>query len=315
MKFIEFTKRFGDEAACKEYFKEFRLKQGLKCSKCGANNFHWLEDYDRWQCRSCHKQKTLRGGTLLESSHLPYHYWIYAIYLMTNTKKGISALEMQRQLGHKRYDPIWYMMHKIRRAMGNRDDKYQLDKIVEFDDAFVKASSDDKEDDTYGKRRGRGTLGKAPIVLMASTAPGDPLVAQKSNKKPSRLRFIKMKVVEGQKSEDFEEKVEKHVKSNAELRTDGFKAYSKLKKYVQKHLAESIAPEEAGIKLPWVHTTVSNLKRQLLGIHHNIKDIYLQNYLNEFCYKTNRRYYSEQLFDRVMVAAVEQAWYGAKKPT
>lgn len=61
---------------------------------------------------------------------------------MINTKKGISAMEMQRQLGPKRYDTIWAMKHKIRKAMGNRDKKHQLEKIVEFDDGFVQASSD-----------------------------------------------------------------------------------------------------------------------------------------------------------------------------
>jgi len=73
-------------------------------------------------------------------------------------------MEMQRQLGHKRYDTIWTMMHKIRKAMGNRDAKYKLEKIVEFDDGFVKASSDYKEDDRYGKRRGRGTLLRPPLL-------------------------------------------------------------------------------------------------------------------------------------------------------
>ena len=315
MKFIEFAKRFGDEKACKEYFKQFREKQGIRCSKCDSENFHWLKNYDRWQCRGCQKQISLRSGTLLEASNLPYHYWIYAIFLMTNTKKGISAMEMQRQLGHKRYDTIWAMMHKIRKAMGNRDNKYQMEKIVEFDDAFVKTSSDYKEDDTYGKRRGRGTLNKAPIAMMASTEPGDPVQMKKANKKSSRLRYIKMELIEDQTSESFEDEVKEHVSSDAELRTDNFRAYSKLKKYVQKHVSESIPGKEAEKRLPWVHTTVSNLKRELLGIHHNIKDLYLQNYLNEFCYKTNRRYFGAQLFDRMMITAVEQPWYGAKAQT
>jgi len=315
MRFIEFTKRFGDEEACKSYFKEFRIKQGLSCLKCSGTNFHWLEHYDRWQCRACQKQITLRSGTLLESSNLPYHYWIYAIFLMTNTKKGISAMEMQRQLGHKRYDTIWAMMHKIRKAMGNRDEKYQLEKIVEFDDGFVKASSDYKEDDRYGKRRGRGTLNKTPIVMMASTVEGDPKLKGKANKKNTRLRYIKMQVIEDQSSDSFEKAAKKHISPSAELFTDGFKSYSKLKNYVKKHVAQKVPPKEAEKLLPWVHTTIANLKRELLGIHHNIKDDYLQNYLNEFCYKVNRRYFEGQLFDRMMIAAVERPWYDSNTST
>jgi len=146
------------------------------------------------------KQISQRSGTLLEASKLPYHYWIYAIFLMVNTKKGISALEMQRQLGHKRYEPIWAMMHKIRQSMGNRDDRYQLDKIVEFDDAFVKTSSDYKEDDTYGKRKGRGTLSKTPIAMMAPISKGLEKVQEKKNKKSTKLRFVKQDESDGRSS-------------------------------------------------------------------------------------------------------------------
>lgn len=81
---------------------------------------------------------------------------------------------------------------------------YQLDKIVEFDDAFVKTSSDYKEDDTYGKRKGRGTLSKTPIAMMASTSKGSEKVQEKKNKKSTKLRFVKMKVIEDQTSESFE---------------------------------------------------------------------------------------------------------------
>lgn len=305
MRFIEFTKRFGDEQSCKTYFKEFREKQGLTCSKCSGKRFTWLPSHDRWQCRSCSKQITLRSGTLLESSNLPYHYWIYAIFLMTNTKKGISAKEMQRQLGHKRYEPVWAMMHKIRKSMGNRDDKYLLDKIVEFDDGFIKTSSEDKQDDSFGKPRGRGTSECSSIVMMASTGTG-----KVKGKKSTKLRFIKMKVIKDQSSETFAQISKNNIDSSSEVISDGFKGFSKLKNHVAKHVARKTPPDQAEKLLPWVHTTISNLKRTLLGIHHNLKDIYLQNYLNEFCFKVNRRYFEEKLFERMMVAAVEQPWYG-----
>lgn len=312
MRLLEFSKRFGDEESCKLYFKEFRENQGLICSKCEGKDFHWIPSYYRWQCKCCMKQITLRSGTLLEASKLPYHYWIYAIFFMVNTKKGISALEMQRQLGHKRYEPVWAMMHKIRNAMGNRDDQYKLDKIVEFDDAFVKASSDYKEDGTHGKRRGRGTLSKTPIAMMASTSKGSEKAQRKKNKKPTRLRFIKMKVIEDQTAKSFEDVVQENIDKTSTLLTDGLKAYSKLHEHVKKHLYGKIPAVEADKKLPWVHTAISNLKRELLGKYHNVKDDYLQSYLNEYCYKVNRRYLGEKLFERVMVAAVEQPWYGRK---
>jgi hypothetical protein len=83
--------------------------------------------------------------------------------LMTNTKKSISALEMQRQLGHKRYEPIWAMMHKIRLTMGNRDERYKLDELVGLDDAFFKTHSDEDKGDN---KPGRGTTKNSNVLLM-----------------------------------------------------------------------------------------------------------------------------------------------------
>ena len=151
--------------------------------------------------------------------------------------------------------------------------------------------------------------------MMASTLEGNPKLQGKTNKKNTRLRYIKMHVIEDQSSESFEKATKDHISPSAELHTDGLKSYSKLKSYVKKDLAKKIPPKEAEKLLPWVHTTIANLKRGLLGIHHNVKDDYLQNYLNEFCYKVNRRYFDDQLFDRMMIAAVEQPWYGLKPDT
>ncbi len=121
---------------------------------------------------SCDYQTTLRSGTLFQASKIPYHYWIYAIVLMTYTKKSISALEMQRQLGHKRYEPIWAMMHKIRKAMGNRDSRYQLEELIELDDGFVKTFKDKDGDDSNGNKLGRGTQENSNILVMCRVDSG-----------------------------------------------------------------------------------------------------------------------------------------------
>lgn len=83
----------------------------------------------------------------MEASKLTFQYWVYAIYLVTITKKGISALEIERQLGHKSYEPIWAMLHKLRAVMGQRDRKHMLDGVVTLDDAFYKTHSDNPQDE------------------------------------------------------------------------------------------------------------------------------------------------------------------------
>ena len=127
----------------------------------------------------------------------------------------------------------------------------------------------------------------------------------KKNQKPSKLRYVKMILVEDLKATTIEREVERNIESNSTIKTDGFRSYSNLKSKVKEHQQQVIPAKQADKLLPWVHTVIANAKRQLLGIHHSVSDKYIQNYLNEFCYKLNRRYFGEKLFDRLIVAAVK----------
>ena len=126
MKLIEFSKHFPDEESCEQYLKLVREKQGIVCTKCGCTKHYWNKALMSWICKECHHQTTLTSGTVMQGSNLPLMYWFLAIHLMTSSKKNIPALEMQRQLGHKRYQPIWEMMHKLRSVMGLRDKKTNI---------------------------------------------------------------------------------------------------------------------------------------------------------------------------------------------
>ena len=118
------------------HLKQEREKAGVICSHCGGTHHRWDKWNKCWICSKCGHHTTLRSGTVMHGSKLPLMYWFTAIHLMTSTKKTFSALEMQRQLGHKRYQPIWEMMHKLRSVMGLRDGKYELNGVVELDEGF-----------------------------------------------------------------------------------------------------------------------------------------------------------------------------------
>jgi hypothetical protein len=121
MTFIEFSQKFPDEASYIKFFREKKENDGLTCPKCGHNAHYWNDKKLAHDCKKCLYRVTLRSGTVMESSKLPFRYWLYTIYLMTMTKKTFSSKEIQRQLGHKRYEPVWMMVHKIRCVMGHRD--------------------------------------------------------------------------------------------------------------------------------------------------------------------------------------------------
>ena len=158
MNLIKFIELFLDENSCRIKFKEFRDAQGVVCRKCGNEGHYWLKTIEQYQCKKCKTRTTLRSGTVMQASNLPFRHWFIAIHLLTGTKKTFSALELQRQIGHKFYEPILYMMQKLRMTMGYRDSKYQLDKIVELDEGFFE--SVDKEKDKNGSsanKRERGS--------------------------------------------------------------------------------------------------------------------------------------------------------------
>jgi hypothetical protein len=308
MNFKDFIKHYTDEESCIGLFKEYRLKQGITCKKCGSTEHYWNKAHTAFDCKHCRYRTTLRSGTVMESSKLPFQYWAYAIFLMTMTKKGISAKELQRQLDHKRYEPIWAMMHKLRAIMGIRDSKYTLEGLIELDDAFFASHGGDKDDKENKGKRGRGTT-KSKVLVMSRVEPkkGRP----KKHKKNSSFRYVKMLVIPDSSAGTINAEVGAHVGGQATAKTDKWRGFNNLKDIIHRHRPIIVPPNEAPKKLPWVHTMISNAKRNILGINHNnIKDGYLQNYLNEFCYKTNRRYFGDKLFDRLMIASVCDTSYG-----
>ena len=127
---FEFTSRFPDEASCQAHFRKERERLGIVCKKCGCSEHYWKKDRESYQCKKCGKRITLRSGTALENSNLPFLYWFKAMHLLTSTRKRFSALEAQRQLNHKSYEAIWGMLHKIRDAMGKRDLRYILTRFI-----------------------------------------------------------------------------------------------------------------------------------------------------------------------------------------
>ena len=121
MSLINFIEQFPDEASCKQKFKEYRDHVGVVCAKCGGKDHYWKKDKEQYECKSCKTRTTLKSGTVMHKSKLPFRYWFVTMHLLTATKKSFSAKEIQRQLGHKRYHPIWHMVHKLRQSMGKRD--------------------------------------------------------------------------------------------------------------------------------------------------------------------------------------------------
>ncbi len=302
MKLFDFVSEYPDEESCKLKFKAIRDKEGVVCRKCGGKEHYWKQDKWQYECKVCRTRTTLRSGTVMHGSQLPFRYWFIAMHLLTSTKKSFSALELQRQLGHKYYEPIWGMLHKLRLAMGKRDEKYKLSSEIELDEGFF-STERPTESKNSKLKRGRGSQKKTKVLVMAESKEIKGKTTKKG--KPRKVGYIKMQIIENLKAVTITEEVKKSVSKESELLTDASTSYVNLSKVVKQHKAIVIPKGNVGKVLPWVHIAISNAKRMILDIYHSVKPEFLQSYLNEFCYKFNRRYFGEQLFDRLLIASAD----------
>ncbi len=303
MKLLEFYKIFPTEDSCKQKFIEWQLQTGITCAKCKNTTHYWKKKREQWECKKCSYRTTIKSGTVMHNSKLSFQYWFMAMVLITSTKKSFSAKEVQRQIGHKRYQPIWEMMHKLRAVMGLRDDLYVLKEQVELDEGFFETVNI-RRDYREKLKRGRGSEKQTKVLVSTESLEVDE--EQQKYGKGTQLRYIKMKVINSLKKEILTSEVEKIIEKNTILKTDGSNSYSDLKvNYI--HQPTVTTKSEKNKLLPWVHTIISNAKRLLLDVHHRIDDDFLQNYLNEYCFKVNRRYFS-CIFDRLLIACVSFRW-------
>ena len=132
----EFQSMFATEEACQKYLAQCRWPEGFVCPRCENRSSYEIAKARRWQCTRCRYQVSLTAGTILHNTKTPLTVWFWAAYLMTTDKRGVSALLLQRQLGLRRYETAWIMLHKLRQAMVNLT-REPLRGEVEVDDTWI----------------------------------------------------------------------------------------------------------------------------------------------------------------------------------
>lgn len=292
---------FPTEEACKIHFRSQREKEGVKCKKCGCAEHYWLKAKDQWQCKDCDFRTTLKSGSIMAGSQVNFLTWYQAMAFMTFSKKTISAAELQRQLNHPKYDTVWRLMHKIRSAMGKRDALYQLVGAIEFDEGYFEKATSEK----IKLKRGRGSQQQLNVAVMAESTPLEDI---ETRTKSSQCRYFKMIVMGDHKAGGIDQVVEENFDQKSIIFSDKITSYVNISNYVETHITEKSDKETTKTTLKWVHIAISNAKRTLLGTFHKIKGKYLQNYLNEFCYKLNRRYFGNRVFERLILDVAKSYW-------
>ena len=287
MNLLEFQEVFATEEECINYLIVQRWPNGYVCEACGSMEAGYHTGHRRFQCKSCYKQKSITADTMFHKSHTPLKEWFLAIYLMSQSKKGISSLELQQHLGGKDERRIAHMQTLIRQAMGSREARYRLTGFVHIDDTLFGGKSNRKEGKT-------GFENKVRVQVNLSI---DPVTD-----KPG---YLKMKVVSDGSKKRAAQALKQSVLPGSTLWSDGGTNYQDLAKEGYTHVDFVIQdPSDCETHFRWLNTVIANAKRFILGTHHSVSPERLQEYLDEFCYRFNRRFYGSQIFSRALMVAV-----------
>ena len=278
---FEFQQRFSSEEACQEHLFNMRWAEGFECPRCGCKEYYHISSRRHYQCRDCNYQASLTAGTIFHKTRTALRKWFWAIFLVANDKRGFSALSLQNSIDVS-YPTAWLMLHKIRTAMSDRDQLYKLAGLVQLDDAFFGGPNG---------FQGRGTSKKPVYVAVSTDSEGKPL-------------YVKMKAVDRVNKATALEFANQAISKGCAVTTDGLTAYPQLKSQGYTHERVLSSSPEAEEKLHWVHALISNAKAFMVGTFHGLDKSHLQAYLDEFCYRFNRRKWRNQLFNRLLHACV-----------
>lgn len=284
MNLFEFENRFDTQEKCVAYLRELRWPNGFVCPNCEHDDGYELAARPLIQCAVCHRQTSVTAGTIFEKTHMPLPIWFRMIYDVAQDKGGASSSKLAKRFGIPQ-KTAWHMLSKIRTAMGRRNDAtIQLSGSIELDEGF------------FGKeaRKYQPEPNTETTVLVMVESEG------------KRAGDIVMKVIETAGRDDIREVVEKYTdkEEKHQFKTDGWSAHWVLKSMGHDADIQPL-PGKLGVeKLPWMHTFMSLARRFLWGTYHGVSPKMLQLYLDELCFRVNRRFRENTICQSLLRACV-----------
>ena len=290
---IELLDFFKDEETGIKYFEQIRWGENINCPHCGAEKPYRTNRGFKCSNKECHKKFSVRTGTIFENSKISFRIWFAAIYLATTSSKGISSIQLARQLDITQ-KTAWFVLHRIREMLKEKAPKMLgIKNPIEADESYLGGKEKNKH---YSKRRS----------LVNNNLRNDGSVYKPKNTVLGiieRNGQIALKYVPNASQKNMREFIKEHVPRGSKVYTDEFSGYNILSEhYNHKTVNHTISLYVVGD----VHTnSIENfwgiLKRGIYGIYHQISEKHLERYLDEFAGRFNTKKLSNQdKFDKFL---------------
>jgi len=290
----DFNREFPNDDACLEHIKEQRYPGGMaKCQKCGKETkHHRVGNRTAYACQFCGNHIYPLAGTVFEKSTTSLKTWFYAMYLMGSTRCGISAKQIQRETGVT-YKTAWRMFRQIRSLLS--EDGLQLEgSTIEMDEMYH-----------GGKRRRQGGQGRPSFGSHKIAVVG---MAERST--PTRVGRVVARVAPDATKKTLHGLAKEYILPSSTVFTDDFVSYDGLQAhgYAHKRIRHSAKIYVSGdIHTQAIEGFWSLVKRGIGGVYHNVSAKYLQTYLDEYCFRYNRRDMGNLLFKAILSQVSQQA--------